>query len=195
MDTARRYIELVRLGREDFLDAAAPAALVRWRRRPLSKPKRPMATVPQLSKRNGLLDSPDDDDDATMKSSLDELLPRQDNFPVEDVEVYPLAKKPGAAFASMITVGRTPNNDVVLADVTVSRFHAYFRRDGDGDDAWFVCDAGSKNGTRLSGSALPSREDHAVRSRDTVRFGDVETTFYAAADLFELLSQTPTQDC
>ena len=44
----------------------------------------------------------------------------------------PLAKKPGASFPDRITIGRTANNDVVIADHSVSRLHAYVRRDGDG---------------------------------------------------------------
>ncbi len=58
--------------------------------------------------------------------------------------MFPLAKKPGASFADRITIGRTPNNDVVIDDSSVSRFHAYVRRAG---DAWSVADAGSKNGS------------------------------------------------
>src|SRR5207253_9820199 len=35
------------------------------------------------------------------------------------------------AFPSMITIGRTSNNDVVIEDVQVSKFHAFFRINGD----------------------------------------------------------------
>lgn len=101
-----------------------------------------------------------------------------------DLEVYPLAKKPGAPFADMITVGRTANNDVVLNDVTISRFHAYFKNIG---GQWKVCDAGSKNGSALLGNTLEARKEMDIRSGQRVAFGDVETTFYTADELFRLL--------
>jgi DNA ligase (NAD+) len=51
-----------------------------------------------------------------------------------------------AIFPDRITIGRTSNNDVVINDSSVSRLHAYVRREG---DKWVVADAGSKNGTKL----------------------------------------------
>jgi len=43
------------------------------------------------------------------------------------MEIYPLAKKPGASFRDRITIGRTSNNDVVIVDHSVSRLHGYVR--------------------------------------------------------------------
>src|SRR5690242_6179765 len=42
--------------------------------------------------------------------------------------VFPI-RKVQAIFPSMITVGRTANNDVIVPDVQMSRFHAFFRLD------------------------------------------------------------------
>ena len=100
------------------------------------------------------------------------------------IEVYPLIKKPGASFADMITIGRTPNNDVVLRDVTVSRFHAYFRQRA---DKWLMADAGSRNGSALAGVALEARRERDISSGAAVRIGDFELTFFPAAQLFEVL--------
>jgi pSer/pThr/pTyr-binding forkhead associated (FHA) protein len=102
----------------------------------------------------------------------------------DNVEVYPLAKKPGASFPDRITIGRTSNNDVVIADHSVSRLHAYVRRDGNG---WVVADAGSKNGSWLRGDALDPRRERPIPSRALLRIGDVDLTFYIAADLFTAL--------
>lgn len=44
----------------------------------------------------------------------------------------------------VVTVGRHPDSDVFLNDVTVSRRHAEIRREG---DAYVLYDAGSLNGT------------------------------------------------
>jgi hypothetical protein len=101
-----------------------------------------------------------------------------------ELQIYPLLKKPNAPFADMITVGRTDNNDVVLKDITVSRFHAFFRQRG---DEWMVCDAGSKNGTLLRNAPLVPRKEQPLSSGDAVRLGDIATTFYTAHDLFDVL--------
>jgi hypothetical protein len=171
VDQAERYLQLTLLGREGFLKAVAPAALIR---------KRDAASESRVG-REHLISGYSED---TLLAHLDGSM-RMASVLGSDFEVYPLLKKAGAPFADMITVGRTSNNDVVLKDVTVSRFHAYFReRDGH----WIVCDAGSKNGTHLRGSQMTARKEMPVSSGDSVRIGDIVTTFYAAGDLFEVLS-------
>ena len=102
-----------------------------------------------------------------------------------EVEVYPLSKKTGASFPDMITVGRTPNNDVVVRDSTVSRLHAFFKHK---DGRWTVADGGSKNGTRLDGEPLEARREREVASGQRVRVGEIELTFYTAPELFDVLS-------
>ena len=175
MDIANRYLDLARRGREAFLQGAAPAALFRRRSQPLRSPTRPQATRHFDDFLSG------DNAETTTIGSPERGLA---SGPGGDVEIYPLVKKPGAAFPDMITVGRTANNDVVLADVTVSRFHAFFReRDG----AWIVCDAGSKNGTRVDQARLEARKEVPVQAGSRVRVGDVEAAFYPAEDLYDLL--------
>jgi hypothetical protein len=165
VDQAERYLQLALLGRSAFLASAAPAALIRRRAdgtetdsdsRPAVDEEVDTLVAPVLGRRRG---------------------PR-------GIEVYPLAKKPGASFADMITVGRTPNNDIVLRDVTVSRFHAYFRQRG---DKWIVADAGSKNGSELEGVPLEARKERELASGVAVRIGDFELTFYLAGELYGVL--------
>jgi len=102
----------------------------------------------------------------------------------ERMVVHPLEKKKGAPFSDMITVGRTGNNDVVINDITVSRFHAYFKQKG---KDWVVCDAGSKNGTHLDDQRLEARKERPLSNGDKVRIGDIETSFHLRDDLFEIL--------
>jgi pSer/pThr/pTyr-binding forkhead associated (FHA) protein len=64
-------------------------------------------------------------------------------------------------FSSMITLGRTNNNDVVLDDPRVSKFHCYFRKVGAG---WTICDANSTNGTKVDGVRLPGEHSHKLQS-------------------------------
>ncbi len=169
MDAAAHYRHLAALGRDEFLAAAAPAALVRFRSS-LVEPVPFGATTMTL-----------DADDP-----VDETLPhgKLGAEPV-DLEIYPLAKKPGASFPDRITIGRTPNNDVVIPDHSVSRLHAYVKP----GRAWVVADAGSKNGSWLRGHALEPRREVALPSKAVLRLGDVDLTFFLASDLFDALVQ------
>lgn len=171
VDQAERYYQLTHLGRDAFIRSVAPAALVRKRS---AEDYKPLERA---------------DRDLRNTYAEDTLLARLDTGLLATMgegqfEVFPLMKKPGAPFADMITVGRTANNDVVLKDITVSRFHAYFRqRDGQ----WLVCDAGSKNGTFWGDVQLKARKEQALASGDKVRLGDIATTFYTAEELFDVL--------
>ena len=174
VDAAAHYQHLISLGRDEFLAAAAPAALVRYRSRELGlESADPTLTL---------------DQDADYET-VEETLPHGKLLEPDDaaLEVYPLLKKPGASFADRITIGRTTNNDIVVADHSVSRLHAYVKLRGAG---WVVADAGSKNGSWLHGEALEPRRERSLPSRVVLRLGDVDLTFYVASDLFAALGGT-----
>ena len=173
MDPADHYLDLVKLGKDAFVASAAPAALIRTRRDPTAP------TPPPDS--DGTRDSSVDLETETFVGTPDGKGKRKGR----KLEIYPLAKKPNAPFPDMITVGRTPNNDVVLRDATVSRLHAFFKHKG---EQWLIADGGSKNGTSLDGHALQARREKPVGSGQVVKIGDLELTFYTAEDLFKLLS-------
>lgn len=162
----------MQLGREEFLAAAAPAALVRRRSDRDSGPDSGVHTLT-----------------LSIDQEIEETLPHGREFPLvpSELEVYPLTKKAGASFPDRITIGRTGNNDVVIADASVSRLHAYVRRDG---AEWLVADAGSKNGSWLDGDPLVARKERPLPSRAVLRLGDVDFTFYLAEDLFDALGGT-----
>jgi hypothetical protein len=80
------------------------------------------------------------------------------------------------AFAMGITLGRTENNDVVLSDNSVSRFHAYFMKEAR-TQQWKLVDAESKNGTWLNSLKLDPNKQVAVADNAKLKFGDVELTF------------------
>ena len=166
MNAAAQYRQLLQLGRDEFLASAAPAALVRYRHEVNNaEPGMETETIDQ--------------------DEVEETLPHGKILSdVFDLEVYPLAKKAGASFPDRITIGRTSNNDIVIADTSVSRLHAYLRR---GNSGWVVADAGSKNGSWIGGETLEARREHPVASRALLRFGDVDLTFFTAADLYGAL--------
>ena len=67
--------------------------------------------------------------------------------------------------ADVTTVGRHPSSDIFLDDVTVSRKHAQFRREGDG---FLVRDVGSLNGTYVNRTRI---DVAPVRTGDEVQIG------------------------
>ena len=85
-------------------------------------------------------------------------------------------------FPNMITLGRTSNNDIVVPDVSISKFHAWFQRLGDRVE---VGDAGSKNGTAVNGETLPPRGARVLvkrrlgRGGSTTRRGRLDTDLLA----------------
>jgi hypothetical protein len=169
MDAAAHYRHLLTLGRDEFLTSAAPAALVRYRAQRWNRSVTGTKTL-----------TFNQDPGETMDEA-----PAGGRFSAEPtaMELYPLAKKPGASFPDRITIGRTENNDVVIADPSVSRLHAYVRQ----ANGWMIADAGSKNGSWLGLDALEPRREAALASVTVLRLGDVELTFYQSSDLFELL--------
>jgi hypothetical protein len=171
MDAAAHYRHLLALGRDEFLAAAAPAALIRYRGLARSAHQPGPTTLTMTM-------------DEELHRSVDEASARGKFTPESaEMELYPLAKKPGASFRDRITIGRTINNDVVIAEPSVSRLHAYVRQ----ADGWVVADAGSKNGSWLGNIALEPRRETPLPPGTILRFGDVRFTFFRSEDLFDLL--------
>ena len=81
-------------------------------------------------------------------------------------------RPPGLRFPAgsqrQFTIGRHPDCDLVIADITVSRRHAGLYRSLRG---WLLADFGSTNGTRLNGWRV--REPVPVSPGDQVSFGSV----------------------
>jgi pSer/pThr/pTyr-binding forkhead associated (FHA) protein len=73
------------------------------------------------------------------------------------------------ALAGPVTVGRSGDADLVLADELVSRRHAQLTPSGSGA---VVEDLGSRNGTFVNGAPVEGREQ--LRSGDLVRVGETE---------------------
>ncbi|MSP59592.1 MAG: FHA domain-containing protein [Myxococcales bacterium] len=94
-------------------------------------------------------------------------------------------RKVRETFPSMITLGRTDNNDLVLHDVSVSKFHAFFRMRGGQLE---VAEGGSRNGTWVGTRRVDARSPgRAVKNLDTLRFGLVEFTLLDAGACWDRL--------
>ena len=74
----------------------------------------------------------------------------------------------------VISVGRHPESDIFLDDITVSRRHAEFRRDA---QRFWVHDVGSLNGTYVNGTRA---NDQLLTTGDEVQIGKFKLVAYLA---------------
>jgi len=82
----------------------------------------------------------------------------------------------GESFAvegERMSIGRRPDSEVFLDDVTVSRDHALLIRRG---EDWYLDDCGSLNGTYVNRSRI---ESHHLEEGDEVQIGKYKLTFHA----------------
>jgi pSer/pThr/pTyr-binding forkhead associated (FHA) protein len=75
--------------------------------------------------------------------------------------------------ADVTTVGRSPDSDIFLDDVTVSRRHAEFARSAQG---FLVRDVGSLNGTYVDRNLI---QEALLRDGDEVQVGKYRLVFHA----------------
>lgn len=85
-------------------------------------------------------------------------------------------------FPDMVTIGRVPNNDIVLAFPTVSKVHAYLRSEG---RAWRLYDHRSRNGTFVGQRRLAPGGSHPLEDGAVVHIGPSLTlTFLLPPSLY-----------
>ncbi len=91
------------------------------------------------------------------------------------------AEKPSSMLLedAIITLGRDPKCQVVLAQQAVSRTHARISRDG---TLFFVEDLGSAYGTQVNGSTIPKGEKHLLRNGDVIAIAQFDVTFDRVAE-------------
>ena len=75
---------------------------------------------------------------------------------------------------AIVTIGRHPESNLVLADPNVSRNHAEIRPQGDG---YVVVDLGSTNGTRVNGVRVDTQ---VLEDGDELTFGNTRMRFEAS---------------
>ncbi len=103
-------------------------------------------------------------------------------FQFEDLVV---ASVPPLKGHDELSVGRQPDNDLVLDDSSVSKRHAVLSWDEQTQRAT-VRDLGSTNGTTLNGSAR-IKSELVLRSGDILSFGDMQYWYLLTDTLHEKL--------
>lgn len=118
-----------------------------------------------------------DVDDAQEEFHHTAVLPRVDNTDEVIAAIRPASPylvcdgNSYAVLRSPTTVGRLPDNDIVLDDRRVSRHHAEFVDRG---SRWMLRDTGSTNGTAVNGQVV---REAVLRPGDQISLGGLEVTW------------------
>ncbi len=96
--------------------------------------------------------------------------------------VWRLRKDRIRSDASMITLGQSVDNDIVIAEYTVSTHHCAFGFDPTG---MVICDAGSLNGTSVNGNLLEAGVQVRLRDKSHLVLGRLELQYLQAESFFE----------
>lgn len=99
-------------------------------------------------------------------------------------EVYPVAKSERNSFTNMITIGRTQNNDVVLEESSVSKFHAYLQQK---EGRWHLSDAGSRFGCTVDGVKLTDKSVEVNCKSKIVLGTGLLVKLYSSGELYDLI--------
>jgi pSer/pThr/pTyr-binding forkhead associated (FHA) protein len=94
----------------------------------------------------------------------------------------------------MITIGRSPENDIVLYNRFVSKSHAYLDV-GSSDDAVYLVDTGSKNGTFVNGTQLAPSGNYKLAEGDEISFGpETKVVYFPPKGFQDFLSELKSFD-
>ena len=97
-----------------------------------------------------------------------------------------VCKRPGNRFAHLVSVGRSPSNDIVVAVDSVSKVHGYFSFDG---DERHYTDHNSTNGSLLNDRPVKAGEKYLLHDGDRLQLGlEVTLEFLSPATLFDRLT-------
>jgi len=103
--------------------------------------------------------------------------------------VIEIRKRASSAPVNMICVGRASNNDIVLANSTVSKLHTYFVVSDQGG-SYEIVDANSTNGTIVNNSRLVPYKNQSLFNRDHIQFGpSIHMMYFTSQGFYDLLQQ------
>lgn len=102
---------------------------------------------------------------------------------VLDARVIEIAKRKDVAEPNMITIGRSPDNDIVVYNKMVSRRHAYLLLNHI-ERTCNLVDIGSTNGTFLNDAKITPHEEHQLTEADEISIGPETKVVYFSTKAF-----------
>ncbi len=134
------------------------------------------------------VDEDDEDDDYQLRTQSGLSVP---SIGGGDPMAVVIEKTKDNAFQRRITIGRTGNNDIVLDDTSVSRFHAWIEQQE--TQEWVLVDAGSRNGSTLGGRKIAPKAPAPLTNGLSVRIGALQLTYYSAQGFLDMLHRRATE--
>ncbi len=129
----------------------------------------------------------DEDDDYQLRTQSGLSVP---SIGGGDPMAVVIEKTKDNAFQRRITIGRTANNDIVLDDTSVSRFHAWIEQE---NATWVLVDAGSRNGSTVAGRKIVAKAPSVLTNGLVLRIGALQLTYYTAQGFLEMLQRRATE--
>jgi hypothetical protein len=102
---------------------------------------------------------------------------------VLDARVIEITKRKDITEPDRITIGRSPENDIVIYNKMVSRKHACLQLRSE-DKACFLVDAGSSNGTFLNNTQIPPYKKYQLTDADEISIGPETKVLFFASKAF-----------
>jgi len=119
----------------------------------------------------------DIDEEASGKTTPDPSHLRQ--------SIYPLLKQQYSnSERNVFTVGRTANNDMVMADYSISRNHAQIKI---ADHTYLLQDLNATNGTFHNGNRIETTAELEIKPGDQISFGRFAFYFTPIEQVYEQL--------
>ena len=124
------------------------------------------------------------------------LAPEARAAKLAEIQILRIEKKPSSSnpHSLLVTIGRSPQNDVPVRFPEVSKYHAYVSLGAPGKAK--LTDAGSTNGSAINGVGLRATvEAHELKSGDKVTLsGVIDLLYLDPAGLYDFLTTvTPIQ--
>lgn len=108
--------------------------------------------------------------------------------------VMEIKKRKSITSPDMITIGRSPENDIVLYNRLISKSHAYLDL-GSSDEAVYLVDTNATNGTFVNDIRLAPCGNYKLVDGDEISFGPETKVVYFSPKAFQsLLSGLKTLD-
>jgi hypothetical protein len=104
-----------------------------------------------------------------------------------NARVLLVTKRAANAFSMMVTVGRAENNDIIIRNGKVSKFHAYFNEIG---GQWALTDGNSSNGTYVNNERLVPNTRYPISDGTDLSFStDLAFRFIAPESMFNQIQR------
>jgi hypothetical protein len=97
--------------------------------------------------------------------------------------VIEIAKRKDITEPNMVTIGRSPDNDIVVYNKLVSRRHAYLLLNHRKKKCSLI-DIGSSNGTFLNGTKITPHEEYQLAEADEISIGPQTKVVYFSSKAF-----------